>query len=128
MGEDKRGILLVAHGSEIAGAERDVERVAAALRRMTGQPVGIGYLSFTAPDLPEAVLRCSESGIAQWAVLPYFLTAGYLQRKAMGIVKKEAGRYPGLFVVEAEPFGRHPLLVDLVLARLAEAVAEQQGD
>ncbi|MGB8955342.1 MAG: CbiX/SirB N-terminal domain-containing protein, partial [Tumebacillaceae bacterium] len=68
MGEETRGILLVAHGSEIAGAERDVERVAAALRRMTGQSVEIGFLSFTAPDLSEAVLRCAESGIAQWVV------------------------------------------------------------
>lgn len=122
MGEEKRGILLVAHGSEIAGAERDVERVAAALRRMTAQTVEVGFLSFTAPDLPEAVSRCAQSGVAQWVVMPYFLTAGYLQRKAMGIVKKEAGRYPGLFVVEAEPFGRHPLLADLVLERIAEAM------
>ena len=121
MGEERRGILLVAHGSEIDGAADDVARVAESLRAMTGQDVEIGFLSFTAPDLPEAVARCAESGISQWVAMPYFLTAGFLQRKAMGIVKKEAGRYPGLFVVEAEPFGRHPLLVDLVLDRLQQA-------
>ena len=55
-------------------------------------------------------------------MLPYFLSAGVHVRQDMTAARDElAGRFPGVAFRLAEPLGRHPLLLDVVEQRAAEA-------
>ena len=57
-------------------------------------------------------------------LLPYFLSAGvHVQRDLQAYRDQLAKNYPQTTVILAEPLGRHPLLVDIVLQRAAEAAA-----
>lgn len=120
----KRGILLVAHGSVVAGAEQDLQRVAAFLRaKIGGGVVELGYLSGTSPSLADAVDACVAQGVTDLLVMPYFLSGGYLQRKALRQVELEAQRHPHLTLHQGAPLGPHPRFADVVLDRIAEALA-----
>jgi sirohydrochlorin ferrochelatase len=56
-------------------------------------------------------------------LVPYFLSAGIHVRRDLSAARARlADRFPQVKVCLAEPFGRHPLLVDLVVLRAGEAV------
>ena len=57
-------------------------------------------------------------------LLPYFLSAGVHVRRDLAALRDElAARFVGVEFRLAEPLGRHPLLLDVVAARAAEALA-----
>ncbi|TCP55997.1 sirohydrochlorin cobaltochelatase [Tumebacillus sp. BK434] len=116
-----RGILLVAHGSILPGAEGDVEQLAAFLKKATGVlSVEIGYLDYTTPSIQDAVKVCLARGLTDLLVVPYFLTDGYLCKKALRQVR-EALRGTQVDVQEAKPLGGAPELVDAMLDAAARA-------
>ncbi len=118
----KRGILLLAHGSIVAGVERELESIAAVLRLQTeADCVVVGFLDYTEPKIAEAVRMSVEQGVSELLVMPYFLTAGYLLRKALRMVSEEAAQYPGLRIQIAQYVGGHPQLVDVVIDRIEDA-------
>lgn len=118
---NSRGILLVAHGSIVPGAEGDVEQLAAFLKKATGvQTVEIGYLDYTQPSIGDAVRVCTAQGLTDLLVVPYFLTDGYLCKKALRQVR-EALRGTAVKVQEARPLGGAPELVDAMLDAVQRA-------
>lgn len=122
MRQIKRGILLIAHGSIVAGVERDLEHIAADLRQKTeADVVGSGFLDYTEPKIPEAVRQMAEQGVTELLVVPYFLSAGYLLRKALRIVREETAMQAQMKVHIAEHLGKHPRLTDVVLDRIEDA-------
>jgi len=122
MRQNKRGILLIAHGSIVAGVERDLEAIAADLRQKTeADVVGVGFLDYTEPKIPEAVRRVAEQDVTELLVVPYFLSAGYLLRKALRTVSEEAAKQPQMRIHIADHLGKHPRLIDVVLDRIEDA-------
>ncbi|ASS76654.1 hypothetical protein CIG75_17880 [Tumebacillus algifaecis] len=115
------GILLVAHGSIVPGAEADVEQLARFLRAATGIPtVEIGYLEYTEPSLQAAVKVCLAQGLTDLLVVPYFLTDGYLCKKALRIVREALGG-TDLLLYETNPLGGAPELIEAMLEAVARA-------
>ncbi|WP_157721871.1 sirohydrochlorin chelatase [Tumebacillus avium] len=122
---NSRGILLVAHGSIVPGAEGDVEQLAAFLKKATGvQTVEIGYLDYTQPSIRDAAEVCTAQGLTDLLVVPYFLTDGYLCKKALRQVR-EALRGTAVNVQEARPLGGAPELVDAMLDAVQRADSQQ---
>lgn len=116
-----QAILLIAHGSVLHGAERDVHHLAEGLRRQTGaRVVEVGFLDYTEPFIPQAVAACAEQGATHLLVLPYFLTSGYLLRKCLAAVQQAAANHPPLTLTLAQPLGPHRKLADLVLERVEQ--------
>lgn len=132
MGNRTRGILLVAHGSEVAGATSDLQKIAAVVRQETGVAiVEIGYLSGTSPSISEGVSSCVAQGVTDLLAMPYFLSAGYLQRKALRQVETLVGEHPHVTLYKAAPLGQHPRFVDVVQDRIEEALRaaeSKEGD
>ena len=61
-------------------------------------------------------------------LLPYFLSAGiHVRRDLTGFRDRLAGRFPDVEFRLAEPLGRHPLLLEVVAERAAEALQEPLG-
>ena len=120
-----RAILLIAHGSRRAEANADLEHIAQGLRdRGESAPVVCSYLELASPTIEDGGTACVERGARDVVMLPYFLSPGVHVREDLLTARNAlAERFPGVTFHLAEPLGRHPLLLDVVEARIRE-VAE----
>src|SRR5205085_7254662 len=114
-------LLLIAHGSRRPEANDDLYHVAAELRR-GGQTVVEAFLELAEPDIDEGGRRCVEQGAGCVVLAPYFLAAGVHVRRDLAAARDRlARRHPNVEFRLAEPLGRHPLLLEVVAQRAAEA-------
>lgn len=121
---DRRtALLLIAHGSRRAEANADLEFVAAAVRERGRYPlVRVSYLELAEPGIEAGGAQCVEAGATNVVLLPYFLSPGvHVAEDLTEARDKLIARFPGVRFVLADPLGRHPLLVDVVEQRAAEA-------
>jgi len=119
----KTALLLVAHGSRQAEANDDLhdlaDRLRATERYAIVQPA---FLELAEPTIEAAGRRCVEQGAQRVILLPYFLSAGvHVRRDLQEHRDKLARAFPEITFALAEPLGRHPLLVEIVAQRAAEA-------
>ncbi|WP_036330873.1 sirohydrochlorin chelatase [Microbispora sp. ATCC PTA-5024] len=110
--------MAVAHGSRDPRAAVAVEALLEGVRRARpGLDVRTAYLDHAAPALPQAL-----SGLDEAVVLPLLLTAAYHSRVDIpAALRESAARRPRLRVALGATLGPHPLLVDALERRLAEA-------
>jgi len=120
----KTALLLIAHGSRQADANADLYHVADVLRdRAVGDIVLASFLELTEPDIIEGGKRCVAAGAERVVLLPYFLSAGtHVRRDLTEAHARLAEMFPRVCFHLAEPLGRHPLLVDVVVERLREVL------
>jgi len=127
-------VLLIAHGSRRAEANEDLAHVARGLReRGAYDAVEIAYLELAEPTIPQGVRACVERGARRVLMLPYFLSSGTHVTDDLEKFRAEAaGEYPQATFVLCAPLGLHPLLLEVVLARLAEgedaSASDDRGD
>lgn len=122
-------LLLIAHGSRHAAANDDLHHLAQCMRATERfGVVAAAFLELAEPTIEHAAGHCIEKGADHIILLPYFLSAGvHVQRDLQGHRDRLAATYPQASIVLAEPLGRHPLLVDIVLQRACNA-AEAHDD
>src|SRR5436309_8021375 len=120
----KTALLLMAHGSRHAEANDDLRHVVDQMRRRGAfDVVEAAYLELAEPTVAEGGARCAHQGASRVVMLPYFLSAGVHVRRDLAALRDElAARFPAVEFRLAEPLGRHPLLLDVVMARAAEAL------
>lgn len=116
-------LLLIAHGSRQEEANEDLGYVLAGLRaRGTHTVVEAAFLELAQPDIDQGAARCVGRGANRVVLLPYFLSAGVHVRRDLGEARRRlAERHAGVAFVLAEPLGKHPLLVDVLSERAAQA-------
>ena len=116
-------LLLIAHGSRRAEANEDLNHLAAQMRLRGGFTlVQTSFLELTQPTIAEGGERCVEAGARRVVMLPYFLSPGVHARDDLRAAQDElSARFPTVEFLLAQPLGRHPLLVELVAQRAAEA-------
>jgi sirohydrochlorin ferrochelatase len=117
---DGTAIVLVAHGSPDAAANRAVEAVAAmAQAERPTAPVILAYLSLNEPDLPTAVASLVGHGSRQAVIVPYMLQlGGHVAEDLPALVAQIAAHEPSLDLRLAEHLGYDPLLADVILERI----------
>ncbi len=115
-------VLLMAHGSRRREANDDLVALAEMLRpRVPNQFVEISYLELAAPSIPESLERCFQRGATEIHMLPWFLSAGSHVTDDLTQFREEfLAAHPEARVILHKPLGLHPLMVDILLARLAE--------
>ncbi len=115
-------VLLIAHGSRRPEANADLAKLADLVReRGEHRWVEIAYLEICEPTIPQGVARCVQHGAARVLILPYFLSAGSHVVRDLERHRREAAEtHPGTAFELCPPLGLHPLMVDLVMIRLAE--------
>jgi sirohydrochlorin ferrochelatase len=119
----KTALLLIAHGSRQEEANADLLHIAAGLRRRSWAIVEASFLELAEPGIAEAGARCVEQRAERVILVPYFLSAGVHVRRDLSEARaKLAERFPGVDFRLAEPLGQHPLLLDVVVERVSEAV------
>ena len=114
-------VLLIAHGSRAAAANADTAALAAALAAR--YPVAVAaYLELAAPDIDAGGAECVARGATRVILLPHFLSAGtHVRRDLTAARERLAKRFPDVEFLLAEPLGTHPLLVEVLSQRAAEA-------
>jgi len=119
----KTAILLIAHGSRQVEANADLSYLADQLRaRGRYQIVEASFLELAEPGITQGAERCIDQGAEQVILLPYFLSAGIHVRQDLSeICRQLAANFPPARFFLAEPLGRHPLLLDVVIDRAHEA-------
>jgi sirohydrochlorin ferrochelatase len=123
-------LLLIAHGSREAGANADLHDLAAELRR-TGEYffVVASFLELVEPGIDEGGARCVAEGAERVVLLPYFLSAGVHVRRDLAAARERlAERFPQVEFRLAEPLGRNPALVQVVMERAKEVLQGSGSD
>ena len=125
----KTGLLLIAHGSREAAANADLEYVAEQMRQRGYDIAVAAYLELAEPDIDAGGARCVALGAERVVMVPNFLSAGvHVRRDLTAAHTRLARRFPGVEFRLAEPLGRHPLLLELIVARVNAACGLAEED
>jgi sirohydrochlorin ferrochelatase len=118
-------LLLIAHGSREPEANADLHHLAAGLREHGHPHVECSYLELAEPDILTGGVRCVELGATQVTLLPFFLSAGVHVRRDVAAARDELAKHcPDVTFRVAEPLGRHPALIEVVLDRVRSVTPE----
>lgn len=119
----KTALLLIAHGSRNPEANDDLRYLADQLRQQGYSLVEPSFLELAEPDIVEGGRRCVAGGAEQVILVPYFLSAGVHVRRDLNAARHQlAETFPDKQFILAQPLGRHPLLLQVVLNRVREAM------
>jgi sirohydrochlorin ferrochelatase len=118
------GVVIVDHGSVRAEANHQLERFVESFRAVS--PVGIveaAHMELAEPSIASAFRRCVERGAGRIVVIPYFLGPGKHWREDIPRLAGEASReLGGVGFRVGEPIGLHPMMLEVVRARLDECL------
>lgn len=130
-------ILLIAHGSRHAPANRELVELA---ERLGGRGefaiIESCFLELAEPDIPTAGERCIIRGASRVLMIPYFLSQGvHLTRDLTAARDDLEKRHPCVEFLLGPPLGPDPLLDQLVIERIHKtsevrhpAATDQQAD
>ena len=125
-------LLLAAHGTRdqagVAAFAALADRVGALAAKAGTQAVG-GFIELSSPPIRNAVAvlasaaRAASPGDgARIVAVPLMLSAaGHAKGDIPAALARERARHPGLDWAYARPLGPHPVLIDLLAARIAGA-------
>jgi sirohydrochlorin ferrochelatase len=117
-----RAVILIGHGSRAAGADDDMEKIAAGLRAKLGGIVATCRMSGRGIPFAEAFESCVGRGATEIIVLPYFLHFGVHLREDIPEILRENGRkHPDVRLVLGKHLGYDDALVSLVEKRIGES-------
>jgi sirohydrochlorin cobaltochelatase len=118
-------LLGAAHGSKDGGAQQVVrELLAATERSRPGLRTASAYIDNASPSIAAAIARLVGDGVDDIAVVPLLLTpASHSKTDLAASVQAARLAHPGVRLRYGRPLGPHPVLVDVLKARLAEAGA-----
>jgi sirohydrochlorin ferrochelatase len=115
-----RAILIVDHGSRRPEANRQLEAVAAVVRRQSGAATVVehAHMELAEPSIAEGFARCVAAGASEVIVHPYMLSPGRHATEDMPrLVAAAAGAFPEVSWRVTEPLGVHELIGRVVLER-----------
>jgi sirohydrochlorin cobaltochelatase len=116
----KTRILLFAHGARDPRWSAPLERLAEVVRSGDASvEVGLAFLEFMSPTLPEAIAQAVGQGVAHIRVVPVFLAAGgHVKRDLPRMLEEAKALHPGLVVELAPVLGED----EGVIAAMAAAI------
>jgi sirohydrochlorin cobaltochelatase len=116
-------LLGVAHGSKDDGAQQVVRELLAATERMrSGLRTAPAYIDNASPSIAAAITQLVEEGVDDIAVVPLLLTPASHSKSDLAASVQAARRaHPRVRFRYGRPLGPHPVLVDVLAVRLAEA-------
>lgn len=118
----RSAILLIAHGSRVEAANADLQKLAGMIaERRPEAIVEYAYLELAEPSIPEGLEACVARGAEEVRMMPWFLSAGsHVTRDLEADRLQFLKNHPSIQCSLCPPLGLHPLMIELVLARLEE--------
>lgn len=119
----KRAVLLVGHGSKLAGSSESINQTIEALRQE--EPATLfqaAFLELQSPNIPEGIELCLNQGAEEVIVIPYFVQAGrHVVQDIPRIVSEARARHPEKNILLAEYLGFDPRMVSVIRDRIRQA-------
>ena len=119
------GFIVFAHGSRIESANQAVRDVAAQMAASGQHVVEAAFLELGQPDLAGATGQLIAGGAKRIVVIPYFLTLGtHMQRDLPRLARDASDAHGGIELQITAPLDGHPALVQALLDRAGDALAQ----
>lgn len=114
------GVLLLAHGSRAADAERMMEAVAAMVRHCLPElTIQTAYMQFCDVNIEKGLLTLMEKGVTNVKVIPYFLFDGiHIREDIPNELAAFQKAHPGLSITLGKTLGADSRLADIVADRI----------
>ena len=120
-------LLVVGHGTRDASGVAQFGQLIGRVRDQSAgwlRGVDGGFIELAAPTVGEAVTRLIGSGPAELVAVPLVLSAaGHGKGDIPAALAREQVRHPGLRYRYGRPLGPHPVLLDVLAARIDAALA-----
>lgn len=109
-------LILVAHGSRDPAWRSSLHAVAEAVEsRLAGGKVGVAFMQFDGPTLPEVVEKAINKGEDHLKLFPMFMaSAGHVDKDIKPLVAELAQAHPGVQLDLLTPVGETPLFPGLI--------------
>lgn len=118
----KRAVLLIGHGSKLAGSNTALEQVVGALREQ--EPATFfqaAFLELQSPNILEGIELCLREGADEVVVVPYFVQTGrHVVEDIPRIVAEAKARFPEKSIRLADYLGFDERIVSVVVDRIRE--------
>ena len=124
------GLIVVDHGSRRAESNEMLEEMVVMVRdAVPYEIVEAAHMELAEPSIATAFDACVARGARTVVVSPYFLLPGKHWRQDIpALVEEAASRHPGITYLVAAPFGLHPLMAEVVNARVEHCLAHVRGE
>jgi sirohydrochlorin ferrochelatase len=124
------GLIVVDHGSRRAESNEMLELMAGQVAETVPyEIVEPAHMELAEPSIATAFDRCVARGARTVVVSPYFLLPGrHWTQDIPALVREAAARHPGVAYLVAAPFGLHPLMAQVVGARVEHCLAHARGE
>lgn len=124
------GVIIVDHGSRREESNRMLEQFVEDFRAFSPyEIIEAAHMELSEPSIDTAFERCVTRGAKRVVVIPYFLLPGkHWEEDIPELVKEAASRYPGIEFLVGAPIGLHPMMRNVIQARLDHCLAHVAGN
>jgi len=118
MSQNKRALVIVAHGSRREASNEEVRKFVESISGKLGKrfrKVEAAFLELAEPSIPNGIEKCIHTGAEEVIVLPYFLTAGrHVTQDIPAQVELMRTQNPNVVITIAEYLGADERVADLM--------------
>jgi sirohydrochlorin ferrochelatase len=127
--EVRTGLVVVDHGSRRAESNAMHEELVAMVADVVPYDiVEPAHMELAEPSIADAFARCVAAGAERVIISPYFLLPGrHWSSDIPALAAAAAAAHPGVSYLVTAPLGLHPLMAQVVAARVAHCVEHVQG-
>ncbi len=127
---DPIGLIVVDHGSRRRESNLMLEQMVVQVAAVVPyEIVEAAHMELAEPSIATAFDACVARGARTVVVSPYFLLPGKHWREDIpALVEEAASRHPGVTYLVAAPFGLHPLMAQVVDARVEHCLSHARGE
>lgn len=122
------GVIIVDHGSRRQDSNVMLETFVEGFAQTTAWPiVEPAHMELAEPSIATAFGRCVDRGATRIVVMPYFLSPGRHWHQDIPDLSREAAEKYDVEYLVGAPIGLHPMMVDVIQARLDHCLAHAAG-
>ncbi|MEI4623108.1 sirohydrochlorin chelatase [Bacillus pfraonensis] len=125
-----KGIVYMGHGSRLhEGNEQFIHFVKSVIKERSESIQKIGFLELTTPTVQDAIVAAIQDGATEVLLVPVLLfAAAHYKRDVPFEIEKIKKLYPHSTFSVVPPFSTHPLMIELVVKRIREAMPMQNSE
>ncbi|HEK9102784.1 TPA: sirohydrochlorin chelatase [Bacillus pseudomycoides] len=125
-----KGIVYMGHGSRLhEGNEQFIHFVKSVIKERSESIQKIGFLELTTPTVQDAIVAAIQDGATEVLLVPVLLfAAAHYKRDVPFEIEKIKKLYPHITFSVVPPFSTHPLMIELVVKRIREAMPMQNSE
>lgn len=125
-----KGIVYIGHGSRLQeGNKQFIHFIQSVINERSERIQKIGFLELTTPTVQDAIVEAITEGATEVLIVPVLLFAAAHYKHDIPIeIGKIQKHYSHITFSVAPPFSTHPLMIELVIKRISEAMPMQNSE